>query len=73
MPLDGGQMGEAWEGMKSALAASQVEERLGWAPSFTGLIAGTALPVVLLLVMSKLLPTTLAIKRNEKLFGKLFK
>lgn len=73
-PLDGGQMGEAWRGMKSALAASQMEERQGWASSLTGLIADAAVPVVLLLVISKLLPTTLAIKRNgKKLCGKLFK
>lgn len=58
--------GEAWRGMKSALAASQVEERQGWAHSLTGLIVDAAVSVVLLLVMSKLLPTTWAIKKNEK-------
>lgn len=73
MPLHGGQMGEAWGEMKSALAASQVEERQGWAPSLTGLIADAAVPVVLLLVVSKLVPTTLAVKRNENWFGRLFK
>lgn len=52
--------------MKSALAAGQVEERQGRAHSLTGLIADAAGFVVLLLVMSKLLPTTLAIKMNEK-------
>lgn len=45
---------------------SQMEERQGWAPLLTSLIADAALPVALLLVMSKLLPTTLAIKINEK-------
>lgn len=65
MLLHGGQMGEAWGETKSALAASQVEERQGWAPSLTALIADAAVPVVLLLVVSKLVPTTLAVKRNE--------
>lgn len=47
-------------------SACQVEERQGWAHSLAGLIAGAAVSVVLLLVMSTLLPKTLAIKMNEK-------
>ena len=65
MPEEGQARG--WEGREvHAGSQSQVEERLGQAPLATGLIADAAFPVAPLSVMSRLLPTTLVTKTNEK-------
>lgn len=58
---------EAWQGMKFCIGSpSQVEERLGWTPSATGLFTATAVPMALLSVMSRLLPTISVTKISKK-------